>query len=139
MVSSPDSFRRTYPATRESLPIVRGEVAEYAARIAGFEGQRLDAIRLAVSEAVTNAIVHGYPSQADAEVRVTAAVVEGTLVVLVVDDGCGYRTPARTPGLGYGLPLMSESADELVLHERAEGGTEARMSFRLPGLVAGAA
>ncbi len=49
----------SFPAAPESVPRARALVATYAAR-AGAEGSRLDAVKLAVSEAATNVVVHAY-------------------------------------------------------------------------------
>jgi serine/threonine-protein kinase RsbW len=73
-------------------------------------------VRLVVSEAVSNVILHAYP-EGEGAVHVSVAVVDDEVSVLVVDDGCGYRTPARTPGLGCGLDLMAGAANDLVLAE----------------------
>ena len=89
-------------------------------------------LRLAVSEAVTNAVVHAYRGRSGT-VRVAGAVASGELWVLVSDGGCGYQTPPERPGLGLGLVLIADACDEFVIAERAEGGTEARMQFVLGG------
>lgn len=88
----------------------------------------LDAVRSAVSEAVSNAVMHAYRS-AQGRIHVTANVTGAELWVLVADEGCGFQTEARHPGLGWGLALIAQATDEFVLAERAQGGTEARMRF----------
>jgi anti-sigma regulatory factor (Ser/Thr protein kinase) len=93
---------------------------------------QIDTVRSAVSEAVSNAVIHAYRST-PGEVHITAAVTSGELWVLVADDGCGFQTPAESPGLGWGLALIAHAAEDFVLAERAEGGTEARMRFRIGG------
>lgn len=107
----------------------RHAVADFAER-AGADAGQIEAIRLAVSEAVTNAIVHGYRS-GQGEVLVTAALAEGEIWVLIGDQGCGMRAHADTPGLGLGLALIAQMADEMWIAPRAEGGTEIRMRFPL--------
>ena len=66
----------------------------------------MEAIRLAVTEAVANVVRHGYPERPGA-FHVTTAVAGGELWVLVSDDGCGYQTPSQSPGLGWGLALIA--------------------------------
>jgi serine/threonine-protein kinase RsbW len=107
--------------------LIRHTIAEYASTV-GITGERLDAVRLAVSEAVTNVVVHAYRAQ-PGQVQVTTTAVDGELWVLIADDGCGPHIPAATPGAGWGLPLITDACDEFTLLERAEGGTEARMRF----------
>jgi anti-sigma regulatory factor (Ser/Thr protein kinase) len=122
------SLRESYPATPESVPLIRHAVTDYAKAV-GVAEHRLDDVRLAVSEAVTNVVLHAY-RDGPGEVHVAARAVGGELWVLVADSGCGPHTPARSPGVGWGLALITAASDEFTLLERAEGGTEARMLFR---------
>lgn len=115
------SVRRCYPAAATSVPLARAAVVWLAAR-AGMSPGRLDAVRLAVSEAVTNATVHAYPWSAG-QIHLTATLADGRLTVLVADDGVGPRTPARRPGPGWGVPLMRGCADQVTISERPSGGT----------------
>ncbi|MGH3265937.1 MAG: ATP-binding protein [Trebonia sp.] len=119
----------THPATRQTVRLVREAVVIYA-RAFGMTEERLDDVRLAVSEAVTNVVLHAYRNQPGL-VHVTARVVDDDLWVLVSDDGRGAHTPPQTPGLGYGLAVITDTSDEFALLDRAEGGTEARMRFAL--------
>jgi anti-sigma regulatory factor (Ser/Thr protein kinase) len=118
-------------ARAESVTVARQLVGELAERAGAPEGQ-VEAIRLAVSEAVTNAIVHGYRG-ADGEVAVTAGVAGEELWVLVTDEGCGHQTPPASPGLGWGLALIADACEEFVIAEGSGGGTEVRMRFKLGG------
>lgn len=117
-------------ATPEAIAPLRHAVADYA-REAGFRGEQLDRIRLAVSEAITNVVLHAYRDQ-PGQVHVTARVVDNELWVLVADDGVGPAEPAVEPGLGWGLAFITDASDEFTLAERAGGGVEARMVFKLP-------
>jgi anti-sigma regulatory factor (Ser/Thr protein kinase) len=117
---------------REAVWDVRHEVSEFAATNGAVDSE-LEAVRIAVSEAVSNAVLHAYRED-PGEVHVTAAVSDGGLWVLVADDGCGFQTPAERPGLGWGLALIAHAADELVLAERVGGGTEVRMRFAVGGV-----
>jgi serine/threonine-protein kinase RsbW len=123
---------RFLPAQAESIPRARVAAAEFAAR-AGLRDERLEAVRLAVSEAVTNVVRHAYRDGGTGAVHVTMSAAGGELWVLVADDGCGYQTPAQNRGLGLGLTLIAKVSDEYVVTERATGGTEVRMRFPLPG------
>jgi anti-sigma regulatory factor (Ser/Thr protein kinase) len=116
---------------REAVWAVRHEVSEFAATNGAVDSQ-LEAVRIAVSEAVANAVMHAYRED-PGEVHVTAAVSEDGMWILIADDGCGFQTPARRPGLGWGLALIAHAADELVLAERVGGGTEVRMRFAVGG------
>jgi anti-sigma regulatory factor (Ser/Thr protein kinase) len=114
---------------KTAVPAARRSIACFAAE-AGLSDDRLDAARLAVSEAVTNVVKHAY-RDGSGEVRITATATPDTLWVVIADDGCGHRTPAADPGLGFGLKLMVDACDEFRVTERPEGGTEVCLGFRI--------
>ena len=76
-------------------------------------------------------VLHAYRDE-PGEVHVTARMVDHELWVLIADDGVGLGTPALRPGLGWGLAFITDASDEFTLAERAGGGAEARIVFRLP-------
>ena len=117
----------SYPAVPSSVPVARRAVVALAAD-AGATERELDAIRLATSEALTNVVVHAYEG-VPGLIHVSAELDAGGLSVLVADDGRGPapRTPQR--GMGLGLALIAESADELAISKRPGGGTAVQMRF----------
>lgn len=129
MMSPGESFTESYLANAESVPRARDELTTFAAK-AGADSERIEAVRLAVSEAVTNAVLHAYRS-AGGTVQVTAWFVPGELWVLVADDGDGLRVRRERRGLGLGLALIAQMADEFAILSRSAGGTELRMQFKL--------
>ncbi|MGI8507357.1 MAG: ATP-binding protein [Solirubrobacteraceae bacterium] len=116
-------------AEPSSVPSARRALSDFAA-VAGAEPHRVEAVRLASSEALTNAVLHAYRGE-PGSVYVTAAVVADELWVLIADDGCGLEPRADRPGLGLGLGLIAQISDELAIVPRAGGGTEVRMRFNL--------
>ncbi|HET6864804.1 MAG TPA: ATP-binding protein [Solirubrobacteraceae bacterium] len=86
----------SFAAEPTSVRRARTTVEQLAATT-GVTGQRLEAIRLAVSEAATNAVMHAYPDRSG-DFHLRAAVVGGRLIVRVTDDGCGPRCPPKTSG-----------------------------------------
>ena len=119
-----------YPAVAHAVTSARHELAAYAERM-GINGERLDSVRLAVSEAVSNAVLHAYRGEPGA-IRLTAAVTAGMLRVTVADDGCGHRTPAQKAGLGLGFGLMATASDEFELAD-GHPGTHVHLVFLLAG------
>ena len=119
----------TYPANPEAVAIARHALAAFATD-AGADHQQVEAVRLAVSEAVTNAALHAYRT-APGEVHITAALASEELWVLVGDDGGGMEARPDRPGLGLGLALISQVSDEMSVVPRARGGTEVQMRFAL--------
>jgi anti-sigma regulatory factor (Ser/Thr protein kinase) len=138
MQSVTHTFARRYEADPESVGRARAELARFASR-AGASETLVDGLRLAVSEAVTNAVRHAYPLD-PGEIRVRALVAEDGLEVVVSDDGCGvHRDRADDGGLGFGLALICELSDQMTLAPRSGGGTDVRMRFSLPESGSGAA
>lgn len=119
----------SYPAVASSVPTARRAVVAFAVA-AGLAAERLDGLRLAVSEALSNVVVHAYPDRAG-EIQLAASVADGDLWVLIADDGAGLWPRVLGPGLGLGLGLIAHETDELTIAKRASGGTELRMLFKL--------
>jgi stage II sporulation protein AB (anti-sigma F factor) len=118
---------RHYPAAAASIAVARKALCEFADG-AGASPEQLENVRLAASEALTNAVVHGYQG-GPGVLHVTAAVVRTELWMLIADDGRGLVRPSARPGLGLGLRLISQSSDDFTIVSRAGGGTEVRMRF----------
>jgi serine/threonine-protein kinase RsbW len=123
------SLIESHRATPDAIPKLRHAVADYA-RAVGIDEPQLDGVRLAVSEALSNVVLHAYQDE-PGYVHLTAHVVGDELWVLVADEGRGHNASPIRPGLGWGLAFITDAADEFVLAERADGGSEARMVFRL--------
>jgi stage II sporulation protein AB (anti-sigma F factor) len=118
-----------------SVPVARHAAADWAAA-AGAHGLDLDRIGLAVSEAVTNAVVHAYSSGPAAgagagRVHLAGGSRPGELTILVTDQGCGIGRALASPGLGLGLAVIDESCDALTIRSRPGRGIQLEMGFRL--------
>lgn len=119
----------TDTAVPEAVPKMRNRVADFAITACMVDPPLAD-VRLAVSEAVTNAVMHSYVSAAEpGEVDVTASISDRALVVVVGDHGGGMRPRTDSPGLGLGLPLISMVADVYEVRPREPRGTEVHMCF----------
>ena len=125
---SSDSIELTRPARAEELRALREAVVTFAADLPGID---LDAVRLAVGEACANVVVHAYRQNngTAGEIHLRALTEDGSLVVEVRDDGCGPGPREDSPGLGLGLPMMSQLATELQILGREPAGTLVRMRF----------
>jgi anti-sigma regulatory factor (Ser/Thr protein kinase) len=124
-----DGLRVVAPGTTMLAPVARRAVREFCRRH-GATPEVCQAVAVAVTEAVANAVVHGYrDAQQPGLVEVATGVEDGQLVVAVRDFGAGVATWGRSRGAGLGLPLISMLADRVEVFEEAGGGTELRMSF----------
>jgi anti-sigma regulatory factor (Ser/Thr protein kinase) len=129
MENQKQRFEMRLGAQPASVGRLRGDVVEFAEQI-GFENT--GPIALAVSEALTNVVLHAYRDTEAGDVRVVACDKPDRMVVVVRDYGEGMHPRADSPGLGLGLPLITSMADALEI-EAAEGsGTLLRMHFMKP-------
>src|SRR4051794_41974832 len=124
----------TLPARAENVAVVRHAVGGLG-EVLDVDDQTLSDIKLAVTEACTNVVVHAYPNS-EGPMGLRASVDDGVLRVVVVDEGRGILPRADSPGLGLGLPLIATLAESLELGTGANEETEVRMSFRLDAVAA---
>ena len=118
---------------RAALPETAGEVRRRITEFAAAHGAdlRLQAdIALAVTEAVTNVIVHAYPAGRGGTLMLAADIEEDELEIVVTDEGEGFR-PGTSPGLGAGLSIIAETASDFAIREHAPRGIELWMRFDL--------
>ena len=116
------------PAEPSSIAELRHGSADFAAA-AGASPEVTQAIALAVSETVTNAILHGF-GDSSGQVRVTCAVDGERFIVEVVDEGGGIAPCPDSPGIGHGLAMVGALAQTLDVAPGPEGrGTAVTMTF----------
>jgi anti-sigma regulatory factor (Ser/Thr protein kinase) len=127
--SYPPPLSESYAAVPAAVPKARNAVCRFAA-IAGARREQVDALRLAVSEALTNVVMHAY-DRTPGRIQVTAWLAADELWVLIADDGAGLHPRVDSPGLGLGLGLIAQLSDGFAIVNRACGGTELRMRFAL--------
>lgn len=121
-------FEARYEANPHTVGVVRNQMAALA-RDCGFDETTVGDVRLAVSEAATNALIHGGAARdADTMIRVEAEQVGDELMIAITDDGGGMRPRPDSPGLGLGLSVMAMLAKRLEIVE-ARPGTQVRMAF----------
>jgi serine/threonine-protein kinase RsbW len=117
------------PAEPSAVSLLRHRAAEFAST-AGASDDVTQAVALAVSETVTNAVVHAYDAEERGEVRVICHADGERLVVEVVDEGAGIWLRQDSPGLGHGLAMVGALADTLDIAPGPDGrGTAVTMAF----------
>jgi serine/threonine-protein kinase RsbW len=125
------SFARSWPAVPDAVADLRQSVVEHGRRV-GLADETLAALRLAVSEAATNVVLHAYADEPQpGPVHVHADIDDSHLRVVVSDDGRGMRPRPDSPGLGLGLPLIAQLAESFEVESTPGGGTALCMRFRL--------
>jgi serine/threonine-protein kinase RsbW len=118
------------PARAENIAIVRHAFGALGEAYA-LDEQTLSDIRLAVTEACTNVVVHAYPDGREGDMEVLATLLGEELTVVVRDEGDGIGPRADSPGLGLGLPLIASLAESVQLGRDDDERTEVRMTFSL--------
>jgi serine/threonine-protein kinase RsbW len=117
-------------AQAENIAVVRYALGGLGEAFAVPE-PKLSDIRLAVTEACANVVVHAYPDGHHGPMEVIASKDEDTLTVLVRDWGRGIGPRPDSPGLGLGLSLIAALADNVQLAHGEAEHTEVRMTFSL--------
>ena len=113
-------------AESDSVGKARHAVAEFA-RVHGADP---DDVALAVSEGVSNAIIHGFRDREPGHIDIRALVDGDRVVVSVSDDGVGVTPNPQSPGLGLGLALIGSLADGVELRRDGRpSGTTLIMRF----------
>ncbi len=99
-------------------------------------------IKTAVSEAVTNAIVHGYRNTIG-KVKLSCAIYpEGKVIIKIRDKGCGiadvaqareplFTTAPEEERAGLGFAMMESLMDKLKVHSAVGKGTTITLEKRI--------
>lgn len=124
----------TMPARTEYLILARLALAGIAREVAMSETALAD-LKLAVTEACGNVVRHAYPT-APGAVRIRFEATEGSIEILVEDDGAGSSAAAWNgrpdrpvpPEEGMGLAIIRAVVDEFEVDSRGDAaGTVVRM------------
>jgi serine/threonine-protein kinase RsbW len=128
-IVTPD-IQLTLPARAENVAVVRHTLGALE-EVLDMDSQKLADIKLAVTEACTNVVVHAYPD-GEGPMEISASIDGPTGLVLVVrDEGSGIVPRPDSPGLGLGLPLIATLSDSVELGRDKSERTEVRMTFDL--------
>lgn len=134
--------RLEFAAKDSNVAVARLAAASFCADL-GFTLTDIEEIKVAVSEGVSNAMIHGYCGDENRNVEVTFTVQDGFFEILIKDDGVGiedvkkamepaYSTIADRMGLGF--VFMSSFMDTLDVQSAPNRGTVVRMQKRCPVL-----
>jgi stage II sporulation protein AB (anti-sigma F factor) len=132
---SVEPLHRHIPAVApEVVRMLRREAVAYA-KLLGATSETCDAVALAVSEALTNVVQHAYVGEEPGAVTVEARLERrAQLLVRISDDGRGPIPRADSPGLGLGLGVMAQTADDFSISNRhGARGTVVTLRFSLHG------
>jgi stage II sporulation protein AB (anti-sigma F factor) len=102
----------------------------------------LEEIKVATSEAVSNAIIHGYQDKTEYVVKVIGTLYEDELVLEVIDEGVGiadinqalqpaYSTDPERMGLGF--VFMQSFMDKVEVESKVNCGTKVVLRKNIGG------
>ncbi len=99
-------------------------------------------IKMAVSEAVTNSIIHGYAGSSEGIITVKCSYEDRKVMIEIIDNGKGINnveeamTPLYTTSIdeeraGLGFSVMQEMTDNVEVCSHPDTGTTVRLTKEL--------
>jgi serine/threonine-protein kinase RsbW/stage II sporulation protein AB (anti-sigma F factor) len=119
-------------ARPEEIAPLRTAVWRHALAL-GASAELGNAIRLAAGEALTNVVMHAYEGMEPGKMRIEAWLDDDEhLTVRILDEGNGLIPRTDSPGLGLGMGLMAQMADDFrVANREGTPGTTVSLRFAL--------
>ena len=129
-----------FDSNSENESLARTVVAAFLARLDPTL-EELGDVKTAVSEAVTNAIIHGYDGK-PGKVKIHSWIEENTIWIEVADQGVGigdvhrameplFTTRPEMERSGMGFAFMEAFMDELHVESQVGQGTTIRMNKKI--------
>ena len=121
-----------FPSLSQNETLARSVVSFFALQLSPTVAEISD-IKTAVSEAVTNCVVHAYPNEIG-EITIECETKENSLHINVIDQGVGiddvnqalkplYTTKAESERSGMGFTIMQSFMDKIVIKSEKGIGT----------------
>ncbi len=136
-----NEFRLTISGKSINEGFARVVVSAFAAPLDPTLEELAD-LKTAVSEAVTNSIVHGYGDKCGM-IYIKGRIKDNAVIITVRDRGCGIanieqaRTPLFTTGgadrAGLGFTVMESFCDKLSVRSKLGSGTTVTLTKRIAG------
>ncbi len=137
-----NEFRMTVDSRSVNESFSRATVAAFSAQLDPTL-EEINDIKTAVSEAVTNCIVHGYKNSVG-KIYITVKIHDDAKVVITIrDKGCGISDikKAREPlfttlggdRAGLGFSVMESFTDKLTVRSKVGVGTTVTLCKRIHG------
>ncbi len=139
-----NEFRMTIDSRSVNEGFSRAVVAAFTAQLDPTV-EEINDIKTAVSEAVTNCIVHGYKNSLG-KIYITVKIYDDNKVVITIrDKGCGISDikKAREPlfttlggdRAGLGFSVMESFMDKIVVRSKVNSGTCVTLYKKIDGRV----
>jgi len=138
------TIRLTIPAQAEYMDVARLTLFGVASQ-AGFSYEEIEDMKVAVSEACTNAVLHAYDDQSSGQIDLTFQLEQDSLHITIKDYGDSFMpNPHNSPPPslqnkpleeivpgGLGLYMMQALMDRVEV--RTDFGTEIILMKRMAG------
>ncbi|QPA29927.1 anti-sigma F factor [Thermaerobacillus caldiproteolyticus] len=122
-----------FSALSQNESFARVTVAAFVAQLDPTMDE-LTEIKTVVSEAVTNAIIHGYNNDPNGVVYISVVIDDGVVQMTIRDEGVGianieearqplFTTKPELERSGMGFTIMENFMDEVVVHSEVNKGT----------------
>jgi len=130
-----------FSAKSENQAFARVVAAAFATQLNPTVAE-INEIKTAVSEAVTNAIIHGYEGDDSKEVGMAAHIQDTVIFIEISDSGRGiediakarevlYTSKPHEERSGMGFTVMEEFMDTLEVVSSLDSGTTVKMSKKI--------
>ncbi len=141
-MSNTNEMMVVFDSKSENESFARVAVAVFVAQL-NPNMEELSDIKTAVSEAVTNCIIHGYQG-GEGKVTLTCKLEDRNVTIEVIDDGCGmddiekamepmYTTKPDLERSGMGFAFMEAFMDDLKVVSEVGKGTKITMQRTIKG------
>lgn len=141
-MSNTNEMMVVFDSKSENESFARVAVAVFVAQL-NPNMEELSDIKTAVSEAVTNCIIHGYQG-GEGKVTLTCKLEDRNVIIEVMDDGCGmddiekamepmYTTKPDLERSGMGFAFMEAFMDDLKVVSEVGKGTKITMQRTIKG------
>lgn len=138
----PSALEQTAPSVRLEIPPQSAYVAiarlaiTSLGRAAGLDEEKLDDLKIAISESCANAVLSAQEAGVDAPIEISFTAARDELEVVVGHSGPAPAEAADQDSHGFStqrvmsMALLRSLVDELDLSPRAGGGMQARLLLR---------
>ena len=118
----------------KNIALARIAVATFASQL-NFTLAEIEEIKVAISEAVSNAIIHGYQDQTG-KIEIKMNLVDGKLKIEIIDQGRGIENISQATNVSYtddgrmglGLTFIDSFMNSFEIESKLDCGTKLKMS-----------
>jgi len=134
-----NQLKMEFLSLQENVGLARVTVASFAAQD-DLTLNELEEIKVAISEAVSNSIIHGYDNSEEGVIKINITRYEDRLKIEVIDEGKGIEDvdqavqPAFSTDperMGLGFVFMGSFMDILTVNSKPGSGTQVIMEKRI--------